>query len=239
MRGLVTLRQIVVLLLIFFLVACTGYGDKIIRLKGEVFYQASVTKTEAEEFADWLVTVGYFDTDTRKSVQLERSNDTLHIRFVIKPEYREEPEVARFMMLTGYATSRLINNDRPAVAHVSNDRFRSLRAVPVHIITKSGEVVYSSDISASSARALSEFLFRTRFFSDSSAATVFLDRGNDRYAFRFVSEPGSGEDPRLREMATSYAKAVSDSVFSGVPVDFYFVDNTLRTQSAPIYFAGN
>jgi hypothetical protein len=114
-----------------------------------------------------------------------------------------------------------------------------MRSVPAHIISNGGEVVYSSDISESSANALSAFLNRTGFFNDSSAATVFLDRGIDRYAFRFVSTPGSGDDPALRQMATTYAKSISDSVFQGVPVDFYFVDNTLKTQSTPIYFTRN
>jgi hypothetical protein len=239
LRGFAFSGSIIFLGVALLLASCADYGDKITRLEGEIFYTDSVSKTEAEALGDWLVTVGYFDTSTRKSVQLSRENDTLHIRFVIKQEYREEPEVVRFMLLTGYASSRLINSGRPVLAHICNDRFSSLRSVPVHIISKGGDLVYSSDISESSATALSAFLNRTAFFNDSSAATVFLDRGMDRYAFRFVSTRGSGDDPALREMATSYARSMSDSVFNGVPVDFYFVDNTLKTQSTPVYFTRN
>jgi len=244
MRGLIIstlcerwVKPVGILAVIAMLLAtCAGYGDKITRLKGELYFTRGILKGEAELIGDWLVATGYFDSATSKSVQIERILDTVHFRFVIRPEFREEQDVERFMTLAAYEVSHLINDDRPAVAHISNNRFRSVKAVPLRIVRIGGEVIFTERVDAADAGSLAEFLRETGFFADTAVTTVLLDKGLRNYLFKFVSKPGIADDASFRETATTYARSLSRHVFDGAPVDFYFVDSLLITRRV-IYFS--
>jgi hypothetical protein len=226
---------LLVVILAALLGACADYGDKVTRLKGEVFYTEGIATPEAVSFADWLVAAGYFDNTTRKSVQLERVGDTCHLRFVIKSEYREEPDVQRFLLLAAYYVSTRLNDHRPTVAHISNDRFASMRVVPLNRIRGSGELVYSR-VSSADARALMGILDSAGVFSDSTGLTMFVDRDGKGYRLKMVSNPGSGNDDTLRRATGDLCRQLSVRVFRRLPVDFYFVDEFLKPVAPPVYF---
>lgn len=224
----------------FGLAGCADVGDKVMRLKGEVFYKESVSRTEAETLADWFVLMGYFDSTVSRSVQLDRSRDTLYIRFVVPRDYREELNVHRFAMVTAYTMSKRINENRPTVSEICNDRFQTITSIPVSIAEQvGGEIAYSNTVPAADAEQVGSFLRKTRFFNDSTSAVIFLDRQPDKYILMFVSEPGAGDNPVIRQLAAAHAVAISDSVLGGVPVDFYFVNSALAIQSPPVYFQPN
>lgn len=238
MRGLVVFGRLFSLwLVVASFAGCADYGQKVERLEGEVFYTKSVSKSEADTLANWLVFVGYFDSITRKSVQLDRSGDTCHVRFVIHKEFRETPEVERFMILAAYEMSRAINDGHPTVSHICNDRFESQAAVPLNLVNKGGELIYTNRINTSEAQQLAEFLYTTEFFSDSAIVTVLIDRDLDRYLFKMISQEGVAEDEHYRELAAEYARSMSEQLFDNAPVDFYFVNSMLATEAAPVYFA--
>lgn len=230
------MRILASIALTIFLSSCADYGDKVKRLKGEVFYTSGVTEAEASQLADLLVVHGYFDSITRKSVQFERVDDTCHVRFVIRKEYREERGVEDFMTVVAYEVADQINRGKPTIAHISDDRFKSVYAVPLQRVRQgSGEVLYTQRVQHEVASVLAGFLYDTEFFNDSSEITVQLDRDPSAYHFKMVARDGVENDSTYRSIAAHYMREVSENVIDGSPIDFYFVNPDLSVRRV-IYF---
>ena len=92
------------------------------------------------------------------------------------------------------------------------------------------EVYYKDGIEKSEAENLGNFLVRSEF-ADGRTKSVQLTKNeeNGNYVFRMVTNKDAQEKKQYEILFKVLASQISDSVFSGEPVDFDICTNTFES----------
>jgi len=92
------------------------------------------------------------------------------------------------------------------------------------------EVYYKGDISKDEVNKLGNFLVSSEF-ADGRTKSVQLVKNeeNGNYVFRMVANKKAQEEKTYEILFKALAMQISDSVFSGEPVDFDICNNTFES----------
>jgi len=128
------------LLFVFFLAAvvlaaCNSYGDKVmINDKSEVYYKGDgVTAADAQKLGEFLLKNNYFDTISKKSVQLTKTTDTFNVKFVVDKAKIETQKNADFLFqIMGTAISSEVFGNKPVKVVLADERMKAFKDVPMY-----------------------------------------------------------------------------------------------------------
>lgn len=92
------------------------------------------------------------------------------------------------------------------------------------------EVYYTKSVDKEDVKRLGEFLVRSKF-ADGKTKSVQLTKNEDNgnYIFRMVTNEKVQKENTYDFLFKALAVQISDSVFSGKPVDFDVCDNRFKT----------
>lgn len=93
---------------------------------------------------------------------------------------------------------------------------------------KQGQLFYTSAVTREEADRLGNYLVKTGYFGD-RPVTVQLNKVKSTYEFRFLSEPGVAEDPRVLQKLRGMARTLSRDVFDDQRVVVHLCDKNLVT----------
>jgi hypothetical protein len=108
---------------------CKNYGTKLEYGKGELFYTAAVTETEAKKLGEYLEKGGYYKGDQRKSVQLDKQGDTYAVKFVVKEGLDKDEKLMGVFKTIANDISQTVFSGAKVDAHVCDDGLNTLKVV--------------------------------------------------------------------------------------------------------------
>ncbi len=221
--------KIMVPLLLILAAGCTNYGKKVTRDENEVYYKSPVTEQEANQLADYLVDLGYFN-DKPKSVQLLRdSANNLVLNMIIAEDYREDESTKRTLVGIGAEICRDVFECNNITVNICDQRFNTVSSLPMHRITMGqGDLFYTNDIKPDEAQAVKDHLFKLGAFTPKDDVTLYLEKQGDTYLFEMTSLEGAETNPEVLQKAQILMRELSNNVLDGKPVDFYFLDVSMQ-----------
>jgi hypothetical protein len=116
----------VIIFTVLFSSCNSGYGEKLMFEKGELFFTKNVEKSEAEKLGEYLLINGYFDSQVSKSVQLDKKNGVYQFRAVVQSG-KETDELTQmsFAVLGAYIKQDVFAN-QPFEVHLCNEKLETL-----------------------------------------------------------------------------------------------------------------
>ena len=120
--------NLIYLLIIASLIACSDRGTRLVFNEGELFYTKSITEDEANKLGNYLVGAGFFDGN-KKTVQLDVRNDTLLFRMVTEEDKREDRQFEAFAYFFGAALSKSVFDGRAIEVHLCDEYLESITIV--------------------------------------------------------------------------------------------------------------
>ncbi len=96
-------------------------------LLGELYFTEPVTAEDAARVGRHLQEVGYFDGDTVVSVHLGWEDGSYQLRYVINPDYVDDPTTEQNFRDMNRVLSEEVLGRMPAVVHLCDPRFRTLK----------------------------------------------------------------------------------------------------------------
>ena len=91
-----------------------------------------------------------------------------------------------------------------------------------------GELYYNDLVTQEEAQRVGEYLVRQEIFNAQKAATVQLDKQQDRYQIRFVVDPALVEGTLANVQFGVIGSDIAQEVLSGMPVDVVLCDENLK-----------
>jgi hypothetical protein len=109
-------------------IACTGYGEKVVYEGTEVYYKDGATKEEADKMGAYLVKSGYADGNP-KSVMLVRnpSNNNMVVRQVVATEKLNAFTEMAFMIM-GAAYPKEVFDNQPVDLELCDNTFKTVKS---------------------------------------------------------------------------------------------------------------
>lgn len=96
------------------------------------------------------------------------------------------------------------------------------------LVFNNADLYYTERITESEAIRLGEFLVADGVFAGDSIS-VQIDKEDDTYVFRMVSEEGTELNPENLTIAGYFTTQLSARVFNHAPVDFHFCNARMET----------
>lgn len=96
------------------------------------------------------------------------------------------------------------------------------------LVFNNADLYYTERITESEAIRLGEFLVADGVFAGDSIS-VQIDKEEDTYIFRMVSEEGTELNPENLTIAGYFTTQLSAQVFNHAPVDFHFCNARMET----------
>jgi hypothetical protein len=93
---------------------------------------------------------------------------------------------------------------------------------------KKGELYYAKPVTEAEAGRVGRFLADSGYFTDDKAATVRLDRDQDRYRLQLVINPSYGDELLLLTNWSIMGRDISRNALGGKPVDVVLCDDQLK-----------
>ncbi|MGE5815102.1 MAG: hypothetical protein ACM36C_11490 [Acidobacteriota bacterium] len=94
--------------------------------RGELYFTAPATETEATAVGQLLVQSGFFSDDRETSVHFSREASVYQLRFVVDPARATDPEIRAAFRELGKAVAAQALGGRLLVVHLCDDHFRSV-----------------------------------------------------------------------------------------------------------------
>ena len=96
-----------------------SYGEKLNYLgDNELYYTSNVTKSEAEELGSYLSKEGFFKSDGKVSVQLNKEGSTYQFRMVIKTGLENDNDTIDIMKVVCEELSKNVFDNKNVEVHL-------------------------------------------------------------------------------------------------------------------------
>ena len=230
-----------IILLAFFgsmiIVSCSNYGERVENNKGEVFYKEPITKLQAENLAEYLKTIGYFE-GTEKSVQLLEDGDKFTINFVLKEGEADKKETVEMFKNLSPSFSYDVFDGALVNIGLCDDNFNTLKFIPgfnYGTLMKFGDdkLYYTKEIDSKTAEKLGNFLRESSFFQSKGLSAQITKKGNI-YQFRYIVKEGSDKDESYKATVRAFGVMISGAVFDNQRVDIHLCDDNFNTLATVI-----
>ena len=199
--------------------------------KSELYYTEPVTEDEARRVGVYLVQQQFFSDEQGSTVQLLHEQERYRLRFVISPEYAEDPFTAIQFGIIGSQIATDVLGGKPIEVGFTDDQLKLIRVVPLSelIVFGKSELYYTEPVTEDEARRVGEYLVQQQqFFSDEQGSTVQLLHEQERYRLRFVISPEYAEDPLTAIQFGIIGRQIATDVLGGKPFEVGFTDNRLK-----------
>ena len=227
-------QNLAIIATILLIMSCSGYGEKIVFGKWEVYYK-NVEFQEAIALGNTLVPLPFYEDET-KSIQMSRKDGIMHLRLVVKAPLRGDRATAWTVSAIGYLLKSGLYPEDSVVMHICDNHFSALVDLPVRFIgSGQGNIMFTDSIPVAMAARLGTYLDAAGFSGPGHEYLVQVDKQGETYLFRTVSRPGAERDPEKVEMARIFTSTLSSAVFGNAPVDYHFTDELLRTTRVVFY----
>jgi hypothetical protein len=124
--------------------ACNSYGKKVkVNDKSEVYYKGDgITEDDAKRLGNYLLSSGYFDSTTEKSVQLSKSADTFNVKFVVDKKKVDAMQNSELIFsLLGMQLSEVVFAKKPVKVILANEYMEGFKDIPAYTFNESDTTV--------------------------------------------------------------------------------------------------
>jgi hypothetical protein len=208
----------------------SGLGRRLAFASGELYYRPPVTEVQAKQVGAELLTEGYFSNDHAVTVVLERQQQLFRLLMVIDPDKVDRSVGALRFARIGAEVSKAALADAPTQVILCNSKVEVLQTLPLMrtATSHSGDLYFSSPVGEREARDTGEALFKIGFLDDGPRrVSIFIERQQDLYRLRFVSNPG-----RLTESTPlafeQIGAEISQLALGGAPMEVILCDPKLE-----------
>lgn len=115
--------------MVLFLTSCTNYGKEKEFSGVQLFYTESVTEADADLIGNYLVEQQFAD-GTRKSVQLNKTGNTLEFRMVVQTGFEKDQDYCDLVGQFASDLSELLGGQKVEV-HLCDEYLQTLKAIPM------------------------------------------------------------------------------------------------------------
>lgn len=124
------MKKHIVVLFVFtsFLMACSGYGEKLEFQATDVYFKDGIEKAEATKLGEYLISSKFAD-GRRKSVQLTKNkeSDRYNFRMVTTEKAAKDSTYNFIFKLMARNISDSVFNGKPVDFHVCDDGFETIK----------------------------------------------------------------------------------------------------------------
>ncbi len=231
-------------------IGCKTHGDKLTFEEGELFYKSPVKKADAKKVGHYLVEIGYFTKDRKKSVQLVKEKSTYQVRFVVKdPESLSKDLKEQFKLLGGMISTYALDGANVEV-HLCDRHLKTKQTIKVpsdlgnfgqRLIVAKGEVFFKEPVKKETAEKIGNFLKEKGYFTADRRKSIKVtmkdgagggekegteNKKGKTYEIGFVV-PGE----RTAEIVNSFnliGSMISKEVLGGAPVVVRLCDASMK-----------
>ena len=208
-----------------------GGASRLTFKQGDLYFSEPVTEDEARRVGEYLVQQQFFSDEQGSTVQLLHEQERYRLRFVISPEYGEDPFTAIQFGIIGSQITTDVLGGKPIEVGFTDDQLKLIRVVPLSelIVFGKSELYYTEPVTEDEARRVGEYLVQQQqFFSDEQGSTVQLLHEQERYRLRFVISPEYAEDPLTAIQFGIIGSQIATDVLGGKPIEVGFTDDQLK-----------
>ena len=108
---------------------CADYRTKLEFKKGELYYTENTTEAEAKKLGEYLLEQGYFDDTETRTVQLDKKEGKIHVRFVVKEEYQTNPKALEIFTPIGAELSKAVFGGAPIVIDICDEALETKQTI--------------------------------------------------------------------------------------------------------------
>lgn len=110
---------------------CNSLGTKLEYNGSQLYYTKSVTEAEATKLGDYLSKNGFFTTEHKGSVQLDKSGDTYQFRMVVQEGKDKDEKYVAIIPQVANEISKNVFNGAKVEVHLCDQNFNTLKVVPM------------------------------------------------------------------------------------------------------------
>jgi hypothetical protein len=226
------LYTIPAILLLFILPGCKNLGKEKIFNGVELYHTESVSDTLANKLGGYLVSSQFADGKA-KTVQLTKTGDTYHFRFVVQDGADKDSGLAKSTKYFASLLSADVFDSAPVQVEMCDNLMNTLKTfASVELgkkkIVDGVELYHTAAVTDVQVDSLGSFLVKTGF-ADGKAKTAQITKSGNNYRFRLVVKAGTEKDPAYIANAKKYAGDMSNNVFGGAPLEIDLCDDYLNT----------
>jgi hypothetical protein len=236
-RGLAiaTAAAAVVLALAAGLYAIGSNADARVAFKrGELWYRAPVSASEAQRVGEYLTEAGYFNDDVAVTVQLAKEQERYHVRFVVQPDRSDDLLSNIVLGSMGREIGQRILGGQAIEVALVDPHLQPLKTVaPSATVTfGASELYYTDPVTNDEARAVGEHFQKVGFFGNDRATSVHLGRDGGTYQLRFiVSDANTAADPGTMAAFSELTGTMAEKALGAQAVTMHLCDSEFRTLS--------
>lgn len=115
---------------LFLLTACSKYGKKVKEGSVEIYYKSDITKEQAKrtaELFDRAIRQADPTSTNRKSFQLSRPMDYVHLKMVVDKDKLNPADSSSFIAIQ-YLVSDSVFNGTPVLLFLTDDKFNAFKS---------------------------------------------------------------------------------------------------------------
>lgn len=212
-----------------------GFGDFGERMsfgKGELFVKKPITAALGKQLGERLVTLKFFDTTKRKSLQVTQDKDGLYrLRFVAQKTLAEQHKQA-FSNIAFDLSLKVLGGAKVQVDLCDDalEPFTTLKPVEAgtRLAYAKGELFYTKGVEVAQAQQLGALLRKLDYFNDKATRAVQLRREGGTWMVGFVVRPGSEKAPATETAFRQLGEKLKPA-FGEAPYKVRLVDPTFLT----------
>jgi hypothetical protein len=223
---------IAALLLMFAFYGCKNLGKEKVFDGVQLYHTGGVSDTLANTLGNYLISSQFAD-GRAKTVQVTKTGDTYHFRFVVKDNAEKDSSITQSTRYFASLLSADVFNGAPVRVEMCDDLMNTIKTfASVELgkkkIVDSVELYHTAAITDAQADSLGSYLVATHF-ANGKAKTAQIAKSGGTYQFRFVVNPGVEKDPDYIKNSKVYGADISAGVFGGAPVELDLCDKYLNT----------
>jgi hypothetical protein len=199
--------------------------------RGELYFNESVTEDEARRVGASLVQQQFFSEGDESTVQLQKEKGKYLLRFVIKPEYAEDPLVVIQYGIIGNQVATDMLGEKPLELGFIDGNFKLIRTVPLSALMMfgKGELYYSEPVTATEAHAIGELIRESGFFNNDNSSSAHVCQEDGTYQLKFVINPSIINDTETKSVLIKLCRGIAAEALGSRPVVLHLCDENLRT----------
>jgi hypothetical protein len=202
--------------------------QRLVFLKGELYYGAPVAEPQAKRVGEYLVRTGFFSDDHAVTVKLGRRGDVYQLYFVIDQAHLGDPLTALHLGLMGNIVSRDVLARAPTDVVLCDTRLNPVKVLPRtgKVILAKGSLYYTAPVTEQEARSAGAALVEDGFFDDERQVSVSLSRDAHGNQLKFADIiPARALDPNIVAAFAAIGRAVAAAAFHGQPMAVYLCND--------------
>jgi hypothetical protein len=211
---------------------CKNLGKEKIFNGVQLYHAEGVSDTLANSLGNYLISSQFAD-GRAKTVQITKTGDTYHFRFVVKDGAEKDSSISQSTKYFASLLSADVFNGAPVRVEMCDNLMNTLKSFTSVELGKKKivdglELYHTAAVTDAQADSLGSYLVATHF-ADGKSKTAQIAKSGATYQFRFVINPGVEKDPEYIKNSKVYGADISTGVFGGAPVELHLCDKYLNT----------